>query len=702
MLDHLRVLVVGSDPAAAVAGRLFADAGATLEVVNGDPDASWWAGDSGRITILSGDRTSREVLAHCLTCEVVLIGGRPADLEAAGLAADQIVPEPPKRVFVYLTPFGLTGPHRDDAATDLTLFCASGLARLLTAPVDDLAEPPTRAAGHQSDVIAGLAAGAAAIHAALRLYRTGMGALIDVSKHEALAGMAIRELAQVGLGASGTPRLRQGDGGGTTVTLLPASDGFVAISPREDHQWRAWLDVMDRPAWRDDPRFASKAERMQHWDSLYPLLCDWSRTRTKLAIADAAQAARVPSFPLNAIDSLLPTPQLRQRRFLRAARIDGRDVLVPGPPYTVKPAAPAHGPHRSEPEPDGARLPLTGYRVLDFSWIIAGPTCTRYLAALGADVIKVEAPDRPDPGRTSELHTVLGEGKAAIGLNLKVPEALPIAEALVRRSDIVIENFATGVLERLGLGYDRMLELNPALVIVSASGLGRTGPEDQPVRVGMAWLDPMCGLLLTFLAAAGLLARARTGVGALLDVSMVEAMLWTMLEPLIQAQVAGEAPTRRGNDGPGIVHGVYPARDEDGWVGVVVPNADLTALQRAEPWLAVDSGASPDPARLKEAIAAWIAERPAPEGEATLRALGIAAASAARASDLLRSPHLRARGFWRTVPEGELPGLPWRWDVHSDPTPAPDLGQDTDAVLERVLGVTADTAQRLRALHAIY
>ena len=101
-------------------------------------------------------------------------------------------------------------------------------------------------------------------------------------------------------------------------------------------------------------------------------------------------------------------------------------------------------------------MPLSGVRVLDFSWVIAGPTTTRYLAAMGAEVIKVEAPGRGDPGRASELHTVLGQAKRGIVLDLKRPAAMAVAHALAAKSDVLVENFATGVMDRLGLGAEAL------------------------------------------------------------------------------------------------------------------------------------------------------------------------------------------------------------------------------------------------------
>src|SRR5207248_1138135 len=226
------------------------------------------------------------------------------------------------------------------------------------------------------------------------------------------------------------------------------------------------------------------------------------------------------------------------------------------------------------------------------SWVIAGPTATRYLAAMGAEVIKVEAPGRGDPGRASELHTVLGQAKRGIVLDLKTPEAIAIARRLAARSDVLVENFATGVMDRLGLGADALQALNPSLIYVSASGLGRTGPESRavaygtllqcyagfaglnrhpgvPPRVGLAWLDPMCGLMLAFIVAAGLWQRRRARRVVRVDFSMIEAMLWTMAEPLLVTQLAGPPQPRGNASDHQAPHGVYRCAVEDEWMSRV-------------------------------------------------------------------------------------------------------------------------------------
>ncbi len=239
----------------------------------------------------------------------------------------------PKAALVFISPFGQTGPQANDPATDLTLFFASGMARLLTGQVDDLAEPPMRPVGEQSAFIGGLAAACAGMHAALS---AEPGAVIDVSIHEALATMAVTELARAGLGGKIWSRRRLTDGNGATVTILPARDGYAAISPREDRQWAAWLEVMGSPDWAADPRFARKPDRVANWDALHALMSAWSRRYGKQSIADMAQAAHVPSFPLREPAEQLNSAQLAHRNFWRPFDIGGQTVQAPGPPFGLR------------------------------------------------------------------------------------------------------------------------------------------------------------------------------------------------------------------------------------------------------------------------------------------------------------------------------------------------------------------------------
>jgi crotonobetainyl-CoA:carnitine CoA-transferase CaiB-like acyl-CoA transferase len=582
LLAGFRVVQLGPGLAAAVCGRLFADVGAEVTAI--DPDHS-----SPLAEYLNHGKTVAAGSAAALGAAMLIVcEGRPGELRARQHDAASLRRLNATAAVVLISPYGQSGPKADDPASDLSLFYSSGIARLLTGQVDDLSEAPIRAVGEQSAFIGGLAAACAGMHAALG---ATPGVVIDVSIKEALATMAMTELANAGLGGDSRPRRRVGDGNGATVTILPAKDGYVAISPREDRQWAAWLAVMGDPDWGREPHFAKKPDRVANWDALHELMSQWSRRYDKQWIADRAQAAHVPSFPLREPAEQLASPQLAHRRFFRPLAMSGRNVKMPGSPFglTIHDAENRAGDSRRTHGP----LPLSGVRVLDFSWVIAGPTTTRYLAAMGAEVIKIEAPGRGDPGRASELHTVLGQGKHGIVLDLKNPQAVGVARALAAKSDLLIENFATGVMDRLGLGAADLREANPRLIYVSASGLGRTGPEAQAVaygtllqcyagfaglnrhpdvapRVGFAWLDPMCGLLLSFIVAASLWRRQMSGGIARIDFSMIEALLWTMAEPLLATQ-RDAPPQPRGNASErGTPHGAYRCAGADDWLSLAV------------------------------------------------------------------------------------------------------------------------------------
>ena len=717
LLAGFRVVEIGEGLAAAVCGRLFADVG--VDVVCIDPDNSTPLADylnHGK-RIVAGDPAGALSAADLIVCE-----GRPQDLRAQGYDTAGLRRLNPKAVLVLISPFGQTGPQANDPATDLTLFFASGMARLLTGQVDDLVEPPMRPVGEQSAFIGGLAAACAGVHAVLS---AEPGAVIDVSIQEALATMAIGELARAGLGRKIWSRRRLTDGNGATVTILPARDGYAAISPREDRQWASWLEVMGPPDWAADPRFATKPDRVANWDALHTLMSVWSRQHDKQWIADNAQAAHVPSFPLREPAEQLDSAQLTHRNFWRSLDIAGRTIQAPGPPFGLR-IMPAGHKERRAPAP----MPLAGIRVLDFSWVIAGPTATRYLAAMGAEVIKIEAPGRGDPGRASELHTVLGQAKRSVVLDLKKAEAVAVAQALAAKSDVLIENFATGVMERLGLGAEDLQALNPDLIYVSASGLGRTGPEAHAVaygtllqcyagfaglnrhpdvapRIGFAWLDPMCGLMLAFIVAAGLWHRERMGGVARVDFSMIEAMLSTMAEPLLATQI-GPPPQPQGHHSDRYVpHGVYRCAGEDDWISVVVrTDEEWRRLCAIVPALYSMAGIVfreriERRAAIGDALTAWLRARDAKAAAAELLGAGIPAAALATSRDLVNSDHLRTREFWEPHGVGVLPGLPWHASFGRTSGAAPDLGGNTETILRKALDFPPEKIAALRQSGAL-
>jgi crotonobetainyl-CoA:carnitine CoA-transferase CaiB-like acyl-CoA transferase len=734
ILAGLEVAQLGGGLAAAVCGRLLADIGARVICIDGDTATPLGCHLNHGKTVVSGDPVA--VRASTAATDLIVCEGRPCDLRARHRDPDALRRINRTATIVAISPFGQTGPRADDPASDLTLFFASGIARMLTGQVDDLGEAPIRPAGEQSAFIGGIAAACAGMHAVLG-GGAMPGSMIDVSIQEALATLTITELARAGSSGKSWSRKRLTDGNGATVCILPASDGYAAISPRDDHQWAAWLTVMGSPGWAKEPRFAAKSDRVANWDALYALMSAWSRHRDKRSIADMAQAAHVPSFPLREPAEQLRSPQLAHRKFYRPLDIGGKTIHAPGSPLGLRIATPEREvaalgvrSDTADSTQSGGPMPLAGIRVLDFSWVIAGPTTTRYLAAMGAEVIKVEAPGRGDPGRASELHTVLGQAKRGIVLDLKKPDAIAVARALAIKSDVLVENFATGVMDRLGLGADALQAINPDLVYVSASGLGRTGPEARavaygtllqcyagfaglnrhpgvPPRVGLAWLDPMCGLMLAFVTAAALWHRRRTGGVARIDFSMLEAMLWTIAEPLLAEQL-GTSPQPVGNrsdrDAP---HGAYRCAGDDDWISLAVTNDEewrrLCAIVPALSPLARLGFAQRCEQRqlIDDTLAAWALPRAAAAAAQELRQAGIPAAALATSRDLVACDHLRERGFWEANGTGVLPGLPWRASFGRISGATPGLGADTDTVLRDVLDIPPEGIAALRQSGAL-
>ena len=750
LLDGLRILELGEPLAVAVCGRMFAELGAEVLQVRGPGDDRRGASTEARLAREVVDALKREAEIDRLEelaseADLIVVGGQPRSLEARGWLPEQLRSHAPTAVIAAITPFGLTGPHRDWLGGDLVTFHASGVARLLLGPVEDTrVEPPARAAGEQSEFIAGVAAACAAMQALYQRELSGERADLDISAQETMAVLPAREHSMPGYGMLSLSREKRADVLGASY-ILPASDGYVAISPREEHQWIAWSEVMGSPEWVADARFATHGDRSQRAEELIPLMSTWTRQRPQATIVAVAQAAHIPCFAVNGPLDVLEEPQVAARGFLRSLEGD-ETVRVPrglfGLPegdYRAEAPTTAEFSPRTERTPRKAPgpLPLSGVRVLDLSWVIAGPTTTRYLAAFGADVVKVESPTRPDPGHRSELHAVLGRGKRDLALDLKAPGGLDAVRKLVAESDIVVENFATGALERLGLGYDVLRGLREDIILLSASGLGRTGPDagavaygtlvqcfagfadlngypGRPPVTGFAWSDPLLGLLLPFAATAALFARDRTGIGRHIDLAMSEALLWTMPGSLLEAQRDGATPRRRGNTSRDFFpHDLYPAEGEDQWVAIAVNNdeqwqalcAVITALGDAS-GLPLEERRE-QAAQLDAAIADWTRGLDAREAAARLQAAGVPAAASMNATMLFEDEHLWERGFYESSlgDDGEaraMVGLPWRWDGGTCLLPrAPRLGVDNVQVLRDLVGFSDAEIEELRQAGAL-
>ena len=392
-------------------------------------------------------------------------------------------------------------------------------------------------------------------------------------------------------------------------------------------------------------------------------------------------------------------------------------------------------------------------RVLDLTNVLSGPFCAYQLAQLGADVVKVEMPRTGDLARQLGADEALNAklmgasflaqngGKRSVTANLKHPDGRGVLRDLVRTSDVLVENFRPGVMERLGVGYEALRDVNGGLVYCAISGFGQTGPMrdapayDQiiqglsgtmsitgdtdcaPMRVGYPVADTIGGLTAAFAIVSALVRRDRTGEGAFVDVSMLDCMLGTMGWVVSNYLIGGQAPVPMGNDnftaapsgafatGNGLINIAANKQEQFEALAAAVARPEWIT----DPRFAGRESRKQNRAALNRALEEALAQRPAAEWEAVLNLIGVPAGRVLSVPDALRSAQVQNRELLRTLPE--VPGLDRGITVTrtgfklsgGDPeidTPPPVLGEHTDHVLED-LGYDAERIARLREVGAI-
>lgn len=397
---------------------------------------------------------------------------------------------------------------------------------------------------------------------------------------------------------------------------------------------------------------------------------------------------------------------------------------------------------------EAAFAPLAGIRILDLSRVLAGPFCTAMLADLGAEVIKVEAPNGGDDARSlgpfrngeSVYFAQLNRQKKSVTLNLREPEAVEMLHALVRQSDVLVENFRPGVMQRLGIAYADLEPVNPALVYVSVSGFGQDGPlamrpaydlivqaasglmsitgfpDGPPTRVGDSFGDLCAGLFAAWSTCAALFDRERTGRGTHLDVSMFESLLALQVTALSQYQVTGVAPGRVGNRHPvSTPFDTYRARD--GMVVLAAANDRIferiaKLIGRPEltvdPRFAIDEERTRHEPQLRALIESWASEHDVDEIVALATASDVPSSALYDLGQALDSEQARHRRPLTAIDHPRAGPIdvvqqPVRFGPHRavPATPSPALGEHTDELLAELLDVGAERLSALRRRNVI-
>jgi benzylsuccinate CoA-transferase BbsF subunit len=410
--------------------------------------------------------------------------------------------------------------------------------------------------------------------------------------------------------------------------------------------------------------------------------------------------------------------------------------------------------------------PLQGIRIADFTWVWAGPYCTLQLAHLGADVIKIETRTRPcvtrvlppwpdgKPGgmNRSGYFNQYSQGKRSITLNFKQPAAHEIARKIIVQSDVVINNFAHGVIEKMGFGFEAVKQIKPDIIMISLSGYGDTGPYADyiaygpaqvplsglssltgyrgwpPMHSGFSYADPNAGIHGAFAILTALYHRNKTGEGQYIDMSQWECAMTLLPEGILEYTMNGAEPERMGNEDPQMApHGVYKCLDRpekvagniiDQFVAIVAADdAEWGRLAsaigrpalKADPRFATLAARKANEAELDKIITEWTAGRRASDAADILQAAGVAAAVVADNRYLdEEDPHINSRGYFVELEHPEVGvkkhcGIPWKMSRTECAVraPAPCIGQHTDEILTDLLGYGREEIDQMRALGAL-
>lgn len=798
MLSPYRVLDL-SDERGQLAGATLAALGADVVLVEpsegsrsrrlpplaggAGPSLRHWALNRGKRSVVldvEGSAEAKATLLGLARHADVLIDTEPGGvLSVAGITHDDLLAANPRLVHATITPFGLDGPKAAWPAADLTVWAAS-MALLVTGDED---RPPVRMSLPQAFLHASSEAATAIVVALLERATSGRGQRLDVS---AQAACLLATQSQVLAAPFGVPEPSRSSGGLWVGPLhlqmaWPCKDGQVgvtflfgeAIGPftRRLMQWVHEEGFCDE-ATRDKPwleyaaRLLDGTEPIDEFTRVKRVLGEFLATKTKAELLDAATSRRLLVAPMATLDDVVASDHLAQRGWWDTVvdpSISAEPFRAPGPffrssiaerrnlPPVVSAAAAgvaAEWGRQAIPQvlaatavaSEGSRpLPLTGLKVLDFMWVLAGPTITRVLADYGATVVRVESETRLDTARTvgpflggvgspdrSGVSLNINAGKLGFAVDLAAPEARTVLDDLIHWADVITESFSPDVMRSLGLDHAAVRKINPDIVMLSTPLLGSSGPLAKFAGFGnlaaalggfvdvTGWPDrPACGPFSAYtdyvaprFATVSLLAAVdhlrRTGQGQHLEVAQMEACLHFLAPGLLEATVNGAAPSRSGNrDRHEAPHGVYRCAGDDRWVAIAcTSDAEWQALCRVLHRPDLDTPELAQPAErhrrsteLDDAITAWTSVLDRDEAMRRCIESGVPAHAVHGSADCLADPQLQHQGHFVQIEHpvvGTVTIESARSHLHSTPAvverAGPVIGQDVMAVLTDLLG----------------
>jgi len=803
-LEGRRVLEL-ADEKGMYCGKLLADLGAdVLKIEAPGGDATRWIPpfhggephpDRGFLFLyMNGNKRSLELdLSRAAdrrhfqqlaaAADIVVETLAPGHLDRLGLGYEAVRAVNPRIVFTSISGFGQTGPRSGFAASDLVSSAMGGPMYCIGAEED----PPVRLAGSQANVFGASCAAAASLIALYHAGRSGRGQHVDISLQE--TSVAVSQVSGVGkwLEDGIVPRRA-----GTTLVAsvpsgaYPCADGAVYLMVNRPAHWvelAKWIHESTGNREVLDPMFEGPSSlRLPYRELLDLFIREFTSPHSVEALYREGQRRHLAVTPINTAADIARDRHLATRDyFVEIEHPEVGRLRLPGPPYRLSETpwrlarpAPRVGEHgeanadwrpRAKAPPSASRddngpIPhaLAGLRIVEFGAGMAVPWIGRMLAWCGAEVIKVESGNYPDvtrlyiPPRTPELgvqsrlspwFTDWNAGKRFVSLDLRKPEAIELCRRLIGKSDVVIQNYSTGALAKLGLDLEAMQRADPQLIVLGSTGYGDTGPDRHYVTWGpniealsglssfsgfpgrdctmshFAYPDPLSAVQGLVALMGALDHRERGGDGQMIHMAQVENVISALGHLLVEFFATGCEPERLGNRSlHRAPHGCYPCRGEDRWCVVAVESDDqwrsLCEVLGRTDWRG-DSRLATAFARLahaddlEEGIAAWTRERDAHDVMAAMQQAGVPAGVVQTTQDIYeRDLHLAARGFFEEIehlvrgrvtasgiPLG-LSGTPGK-TTHA----GEEIGRDNEYVFREIVGVTLGELRRLQEIEAI-
>ncbi|MCK1516076.1 CoA transferase [Bradyrhizobium sp. 190] len=787
VLSHLRVIEIGSSAATSYCARLFADFGADVQKVEpplGDPlrrsapltlggQSVWFAFlnfNKSSVIIDAGEPDAITRLTALIENCDILVDGRDVDsADCPSIDIDAIRRRRSGLIYLEASWFGREGAYAEFAATDSTVRALAGLIKL-AGPVEGA---PLHAPDFQTGILAGLWGFIAALSSAVARMQGGAGRSWSLSIFEST--LALSEYLMLEAFARGNVMHRIGINRfwpGFPVGIYETKKGWLGVTTVTPAQWRAFCDMLGLSELRDDPALVLGEDRLQHAEEIEGQFIPKLKTKTAEEWFVEGLKRKIPIVPVPEISNLLQDTEKKARGAIVPLLIGEEDILTAGSMQRLTLTPPRRGGNVSAPGEQQAfantrthlslapppasdcmagRLPLQGVRVADFSMGWAGPLCTRTLADLGADVIKIEAIQYPDWWRGVDRRPayvdsqtyektvrfcVMNRNKRGITLDLTRPNGLALAKRLVAKADIVVNNYSVDVLPKLGLGYDVLRTLNPRLIMMSMSAFGADSvhrdcraygstleqgsglpsvignPDGPPVMSHIAFGDPVGGLNGCAAVLVALIHARTTGQGQFIDLAQIECMMPFAAPWIALHSTDGMPPPKYGNRHPQFVpHGCFRCAGDDNWIVIAATDEHMwerLALLIGRPDWAKDATLKTAEARrrvqdvIEKGIEAWTLALDADQAMSKLQAAKIAAGVARLPIDLLNDQHLRSRGFLQEIERAFIglhpqPSLPIREGAgpYAIRTAAPTLGQHNGEILSGLLGLSDDEINQL-------